>query len=125
MKTMTLLLGLVLPLAALASTDRVYRWTDKDGVVHYSQTEPARIKAEARDVRTTRPTPTKPVEVKPKTVRQSNCEQARLNVDLLASKQPLTTDKDGDGKSEPMAEADRKQSKELNLRQVAQYCDGG
>ena len=45
---------------AVASADQVYRWVDKDGHVHYSQTPPAStaVHAESEDVSAPPPDPT-------------------------------------------------------------------
>ena len=125
-----LILCLALPQIGLASTERVYRWTDADGVVHYSQTEPAKIKAEVRDVRTAKPQaaqpaqPTQPVASAPNPGDEEACTQARANAELLAGTQPLSMDKDGDGKPDPLSDEDRKATIAETERQVSSFCKG-
>ncbi len=56
----SLLIGATLLLAAAsmaASADQVYRWVDKDGHVHYSQTPPASTGVNAQTVNITPPAP--------------------------------------------------------------------
>jgi preprotein translocase subunit SecD len=49
---------LVLALTGMAaSADQVYRWVDKDGHVHYSQTPPASTSVKAQTVNITPPAP--------------------------------------------------------------------
>lgn len=45
-----LVLMLMLPLVTVSAT-RVYRWTDRDGVVHYGDHAPDAAKVQARDIR--------------------------------------------------------------------------
>jgi len=115
-----LLLCLALLPFGLAAKERVYRWTDANGVVHYAQIEPDKIKSEARDVRTSKGQPV----VKAKSFDERACERARLNAELLAGSAPLTVDKNGDGKPETMSPEARKAEKALSARQITAYCKG-
>ena len=119
---LTLCLAL-LPLTTSAK-DRVYRWTDSKGVVHYSQTQPDKIKSQAKDVRTGKASaPGKPIVV-PKTADQLACERAQINADILAGPQQVQLDKDGDGKPETLTTAERTDAKAMNARLVGAYCKG-
>ena len=129
MKTMTLLLCLALPVATLAGTDRVYRWTDKDGVVHYSQTEPAKVRAEmvkiqrAKEVPPPAPPTSAPVIAeKPTTANAENCAIAQANAKILAGQKSISVDKDGDGKLDPVNDEDRKNIQAETEKQIGTFC---
>lgn len=125
MRRCFLALALVaLPLAALGEEQRVYRWTDADGVVHYSQLEPEHLKAEARDIRTHQPEApaAQAAAAKPKTAAEQSCDQARANSKLLAANQSVGFDRDGDGQPEPMSTEEREAAIQLSDQQVRVYC---
>ncbi len=116
-----LLLACAFALGSLTiqAQDRVYTWTDAQGVVHYSQTEPDKGTAQARDIKNP---PAKPLPPKPKTADEIACERATLSLDMLGKKAPLTIDKNGDGKTEPMTSDDRTEAAALARRQIDTYC---
>jgi hypothetical protein len=115
---------------AQAEKQRVYQWTDSQGVVHYSQFEPEKTQSEARDLNASGPaTATKaatPPPAKPSTFNQANCDLARTNLDNLSNGPAgqLMTDKDGDGKADPMSAEDIASAKDLAERQVKRFCEG-
>jgi hypothetical protein len=122
--------AVLLPVALItqAAEQRVYQWTDKDGVVHYSQFEPEKTKSEARDLHSSDGVAPAPVNAAPvkSASDDANCEMARTNQANLANGKAgqLTTDKDGDGKPEAMSDADIQAAKELAARQIAAFCKG-
>jgi hypothetical protein len=119
---LAIMLCVMLPLAASAK-DRVYRWVDSRGVVHYAQTEPDKIRAQARDVRTSKPaTPAAKRAVVSKGTDEVVCGKARANAALLDGKTPLQMDKNGDGKPETMSTDDRQAARELNDKLIRAYC---
>lgn len=121
--TLALLL-LSLPTAAWSEEQRVYRWTDADGVVHYSQVEPERVNAEARDIKTHQPAATAATaaEARPQSATEKSCEQARANTKLLDANQSVGFDRDGDGAPEPMSAEERQAAITLSQQQVRVYC---
>lgn len=125
-RTLLVLVALAtLPSTLAHAQERVYRWTDAQGVVHYSQTEPDRVKAEAKDVRSPR-LPAPPADAADQAPVKSKaelaCATARSNRTLLDRNAPLMLDRDGDGKLEPMTDAERADARELNARQIAAFC---
>ena len=123
-----LILCLMLSHSALATKDLVYRWIDKDGVVHYSQTEPTKIRAETVEIRRAPETPVVPAPVvppvaeKPTSADVENCALARANAQVLSSKQTVTMDKDGDGKMDPVSDEERKKTMVETERQIGIFC---
>ena len=130
MKTMTLLLCLALPAAALAAKDRVYRWTDKQGVVHYSQTEPTTVRAKQIEIRrskepaATARAPVAPVAAKPaaSTANAEYCAVARANAKVLANQKPVSVDANGDGKPDTVTAEDRKKLDAETQKQIEVFC---
>jgi len=100
---------------AHSDAQRVYRWTDSQGVVHYSQFEPGNVKSHALDVHASDPPP-QPV--------LTPCEIAKSNRDLLAKGKAgqLVMDKDGDGKPDTMSDDDIKAAKDLVEKQIVANC---
>lgn len=133
--------GLMLATLSLpVSAQALYRWVDSNGVVHYSDSPPADTPYETRSIRNaTLPKPEDDVPpptataasgqpnpaqaAKDDPARQRNCEQARLNLELLQSDSPVRMDLDGDGEAEPIEDAARQLQIDLARRQVASYCD--
>ncbi|KFN43625.1 DUF4124 domain-containing protein [Arenimonas oryziterrae] len=114
-----LAIALLVALPLLASAeDRVYKWTDANGVVHYTQIEPDKVRSQARDIKVHTPevAPPKP------TPEDTACLRAKLSLDLLAKGTALVIDKDGDGQTERMTDEDRAAAKDLAERQVAAFC---
>lgn len=96
-KTLLLLLS-ALPLLAEAA---VYRWVDASGQVHYSQTPPADVGAEAQSIRTVPASPVPPAAAKPEgqaapkpsasaevdlEARNKRCGEARERITYLEEK---------------------------------------
>ena len=119
------LIALPAVLFAESNPQRVYQWTDANGVVHYTQLEPDKVQSKARDLHTPDPAVTA-APATPKMSNQSACDMARLNHDKLAGAKPgqLTTDKDGDGKPELMNADDIKAAQDLDEVQIKAYCKG-
>ncbi|HMB57971.1 MAG TPA: DUF4124 domain-containing protein [Arenimonas sp.] len=105
--------------ASLSAQTRVYKWTDAQGVVHYSQIEPKQA-AKTRDFKADKPAP--PAKPKVKTPEELACERAKLNDEALSSKDELRADTNGDGKPEVMSAEDRAKAQELTKRQLSAYC---
>lgn len=115
----------------LAARDRVYSWTDDQGVKHYADAPPAsgeyeestiipsRASATPADSATTRQAA--PPAAAPG--RSDNCEKAQANAELLAKNVSVVMDKDGDGKPDaPLNDVEKANQLELANAQVKAYC---
>ena len=107
----------------------VYKWTDENGVAHYSDAPPegqqydkvnvrGKIETEASPEAPATPPPTTP----PKTNNQSNCEQARKNVATFESSAGVSMDRDGDGTPEVLTEQERREELERTQALIKLYC---
>jgi hypothetical protein len=115
------LIGLSTSSCAQAEKQRVYQWTDSQGVVHYSQIEPENVQSQSRDLSSSgQAQPAKAQAA----AAPTQCDIAKANRDLLANGKAgdLIMDKDGDGKPDVMSEDDIKAAKELNEKQVRFRC---
>ncbi len=113
----------------LQAQDRIYTWTDAQGVVHYSQTEPEKITAQARDIKNSAPKASLPqsgaqatTKADSKTDKELSCERATYNLGMLDKQTPLAIDRKGDGKTEPMTAGERADARALAQRQVDIFC---
>jgi hypothetical protein len=140
MKRLFQLFALVCAGTAASAAD-VYKWTDKDGIVHYSDEQPpADAKAERvpvtgmakkpavagaaandADEAATPPAAPPPV-VTPTLIAQKRCEQARANLDVLKSKNAAVGLDDGTGKATPMSDQARNERIATEQRAIADYC---
>lgn len=127
-----LLAGLSLP-AADALADRLYKWTDENGVTHYTDSPPPDRAYETRSVDpdaaeaasaerreaaeqdgAAADAPASPVD--------QNCTRVRANLATLESAAGVTMDLDGDGTAEELTPEQRAEQLELAQRQVEAYC---
>jgi hypothetical protein len=133
-----LLAGLILAAAASAA-DPVYKWTDRAGHTHYSQTPPQGQKyqtivpvspapatpAPAADAATDSKATPKASEPTPAQVaRQKLCETARNNVQVLANQPLVEMDIGGTGKSQRLTPAQQTEQLDKARQQVGTYCGG-
>ncbi|MEO8672642.1 MAG: DUF4124 domain-containing protein [Tahibacter sp.] len=128
MKIRYLLIGL---LAAASTTgyaaEKVYKWTDANGIVHYSDAPPPQgvvfenvrvvgqstpVTAAGDNTNGAAATDGNQVSAAPGTVGTKRCEEARARVNLLSSKLELATKSD-DGKTVAMDKSQR--DAELNI----------
>ena len=145
MKAIQVAFGLLAAVAATAghSADKVYKWKDANGVVHFSDAPPpkgtefnnVRIVNQSAAITQTEPQTPPPTgdtaaatdsgEAKPvaDNGNAARCASAQDRVALLSSAQPLTVQQDG--KYVQMAAADR--AAELNIAKatVASLCSAG
>jgi len=111
--------------APSSAQQRVYKWTDAQGVVHYSQTAPDKIQAEAKDLRSRDPkdavaAPAPAEAAKP--AESDACVAAKRNRDLLAGSGPVARDMDGDGKPDVMTDQQRASALAQSEVQVDRFC---
>ncbi|WP_313920564.1 DUF4124 domain-containing protein [Tahibacter sp.] len=136
MKAIQVAFGLLAAVAATAghSADKVYKWKDANGVVHFSDAPPpkgtefnnVRIVNQNTGITQTEPQtppPTGDAAASAPTADASNaarCASAQKRVSLLSSNQLLTVQRDG--KTVELGAADR--AAELNIAQatVASLC---
>ncbi|KFN50198.1 DUF4124 domain-containing protein [Arenimonas composti] len=110
----------LLPGLAAADDVTIYRVKNADGT--YSYTQVPTQGAEVRNLDSRDPDLPPPAET-PKTPEQQTCDQARANLQMLDSEEPVGVDKDGDGIAEaPMSAEERAAQRALAKSQVDVYC---
>lgn len=131
-RVLLLLLVLGMPgLAGAAPAQPVYKWTDQDGVMHYSdQPPPESAKAERVDLRvgSARAVPDPQVEEpapddalrSPQSVKA--CEAARRNITVLEGNTRVQMDLDGDGTPEELTAEQRERELERARGLVVLLC---
>lgn len=122
MRRPTLLARVLLPLAVVVAlpvvAGPVYTWKDARGVTHYADAPPAGRKATTR-VFGERPAP--PVA---KAVANSDCSNARANLNLLQGEGKVGVDTDKDGKPDrELTVAERASRLKVAQGQFELYCD--
>jgi len=142
-----LLLCVLLGAAAVAHAERVYKWTDAQGITHYSDAPPPQDTQNVQTVRVSggdRPhaeqpadaaaapdagKPTAPAGPQPGSNvadtaenRAKNCATARNNLEMLQSKFPISMP-NKDGKQVAVADDKARQAAIADARaQIAQFC---
>ena len=104
-------LGAVLAFAAVPAfaqqtAGEVYKWTDANGVTHYSQTPPASGKFEHRLITSSGATAPTTVEAAAEAPANPQCTAARANLTALQAEGDVMQDSDGDGKPDRTLSAD-------------------
>ena len=128
-------IALLPAVAAAQSGDKVYKWTDANGVTHYGDAPPATgdyrtsaipaadrapratgaDAADAADAATGAPAATE---------EDPQCAEMRRHVALLRGDSPVQQDTDGDGKADRiLSQADREAQAGLAERLLASSCD--
>ncbi len=132
------LLLLVLCLSALPAAAGMYKWTDAQGTVHYSQFPPAGVKAQEIRVQAPPPAaepaparadsagpakaPPRPPE-SPELARQraENCKTARYNLVIL-QRNPHVRIKEADGGYRVLTPGERQRRIDDLQSQIDQFC---
>jgi len=126
--------SLALPLGA-AAAQTLYKWTDAEGITHYSdepppegsEVEARRIKVDPAPPPVTDPpadaASTAPADsaAAPATASE-NCARVRSNVETLQGSGEVRMDLDGDGTAELLTPPQRDAQLEIAQRQVGVYC---
>lgn len=116
-----------------SSAKELYKWTDENGVVQYTDTKPTGVKFESRPVveepKTAAAAAPTPAEAsaeselsaatpapKPFTADSPECEQTRQGLRILRGIGTVTLDSDGDGVDETLTDEQKQAS-------IAQYED--
>ena len=119
-----------------------YKWVDANGVVHFSDTQPApELKAEkvhvaskpapaaaddqksvdaAKSAADGKPAPNSLVDAVQ--AAEGRCQKARSNLELLQSKAPVGLDTQGNGKPEPLDDAARQRQIASAQTMIATNC---
>jgi hypothetical protein len=143
MQRISLWIALMLATAGVQAAD-LYKWTDVDGVVHYSDSEPpAQVKATkmhvagtktagdtdaaANDANDAGAAATKvetPVGTLASSVQSAErrCAQARANLEVLQSKLTVGMDTSGTGKAEMLDDKQRQAEVAKAQTVIATYC---
>lgn len=141
MQRQILLIALACAAAAAHAAD-VYKWTDQEGIVHYSDTEPPpQVKSErihmlgtakkgaeaAANDADEAATPPAKAKAEPETLlagtpefTQKRCERARADLEVLQGSGPVGLNTGG--KPEVLDEAGRKAQTERAQSTIATYC---
>jgi hypothetical protein len=120
MNKIALACGVMLALGTtLAAADQVYKWTDDQGHVHFSQTPPPGTKVQAQAV-TVNPPPPDPQSLQNS---QAHCDDLRSNLQvLLQSGRAATTD--AQGNLNYLDDTQRQQQEDAINKELASDCKG-
>ncbi|MGN6113019.1 MAG: DUF4124 domain-containing protein [Luteimonas sp.] len=128
-----LLPALLLPALLLSpplAAQQVYKWKDAAGVTHFTSEPPPDGRYEAREVDHHQAAPVAADASAPATPAATprsgdpGCATARENLALLAGSGTLSMDSDGDGKPEPLSDADRVRQRNLAQAVLDAKCGG-
>lgn len=131
-RLLVLVLALVAGSAlAQGGATKVYKWTDKDGRVHYSQTPPPEGEVKELKVRSA---PATPVDAKPedadakpdpeaerKAGFKRNCETARSNLAQFQQQGQLMTQQP-DGTMTPVSNTEKQAGMAQAQKDISYYC---
>jgi len=136
MHLLPLLIVVSLALPAGAAAETLYKWTDAEGITHYSDAPPPEgSDVEARQIKVDPAPP--PVAAAPPAAADAaaeaaaaptaseNCTRVRANVETLQGSAEVRMDLDGDGTAELLTPPQRDAQLEIAQRQVTVYCTPG
>lgn len=117
-----LALLMVASACAPAFAQKVYQWKDAKGVTHYSDSPPPNQQTKDRRI-DNRGEPVVEATAVGKTVENPQCTSAKLNLQILAGKNAVQQDTDGDGKPDKtLGDDDRANQRDLATAAVKAYC---
>ena len=120
-----LLLTLLFLSTPLLAADKVYKWTDENGVVHYDAKPPEQGEAQTVDIRRAPPPPPATVEnqVAPteETLRAAECTRARAQLQVLLANEVVDT-QSADGTRVRLTTEERQAQIELARQASEQWC---
>ena len=120
--TRVLALLLLASACAPAFAQKVYQWKDAKGVTHYSDSPPPDQKVKDRRI-DNRGEPVVEATAVGKSIESPQCATAKLNLLVLAGKNTVQQDTDGDGKPDKtLGDDDRANQRELANAAVKAYC---
>lgn len=118
----TLALLLIASACMPAFAQKVYQWKDAQGVTHYSDSPPPDQQVKDRRI-DNRGEPVVQAAAAGTPVESPQCTTAKLNLQLLAGKNAVRQDTDGDGKPDKtLNDDDRANQRELATAAVKAYC---
>lgn len=117
----------LLPLAASAAADKVYKWTDENGVTHFAQEPPTGERFEERDVReppvARKSAEQEQQEKEAESQKESDlCLRVRANIKTLEDSDQVRMDLDGDGETDVLGEDQRASQLDIARQQIDVYC---
>jgi len=134
---------LIIAISAFAENATIYRWIDKDNIVHFSQHQPESGHFTEMNIANTAPSevnlvlvtaPTKnneeyiedddvihSTEELFKSEMNEKCQEAKTNVTTLKSFDNIQTT-DDEGKKSLLTQQQKKQQLEMNLKRIEIYC---
>lgn len=131
----------VLMLAPVASAQQIYKWVDKDGTVHFTDSPPDHsVKAERRVMGRNARGSMAMAEAPRETAqpgdddldalytpeqRSAGCQQARANHNTLLTMPIITQDLDGDGVAEELNEDQKTEAMARAEAQIRLLCVDG
>ena len=111
------------PALAQQTAGEVYKWTDANGVTHYSQTPPASGRYEHRLITSGGSVAAATAAAEPTAVENPQCTTARANIVALQAEGEVQFDADGDGKPDRVLDAAQRTAQlELAEAAVKAYC---
>lgn len=120
-----LILALLLACAPALAADKVYKWTDENGVVHYSAKPPEETAAESVDIRRGPPAPAPVVDreedATEETLRAAECTRARARLQVLLANE-LVDLKDASGNVTRLSAEQRQAEIDSARRDSDQWC---
>lgn len=126
-----------LALALPASAQQVYKWVDKDGTVHFTDSPPdetvgaervvlrGNVQSTITEVEQRGMTPDEIDLLYTPEQRQAACEQALANRNTLRTMPVVSKDKDGDGVPDELTDEEKAQEMERADNQVTLLCRDG
>ena len=126
-----------LALAVPAAAQQVYKWVDKDGTVHFTDSPPdetvgaervvlrGNVQSVITEVEQRGMTPDEIDLLYTPEQRQAACEQALANRNTLRTMPVVSKDKDGDGVPDELTEDERAQEMQRADSQVTLLCRAG
>jgi hypothetical protein len=126
-----------LALAVPAAAQQVYKWVDKDGTVHFTDSPPdetvgaervvlrGNVQSVITEVEQRGMTPDEIDLLYTPEQRQAACQQALANRSTLRTMPVVSKDKDGDGVPDELTEEEKTQEMERADSQVALLCRDG
>jgi hypothetical protein len=99
----------------------LYKWTDENGVTHYSDKAPEGREAEQRALPKAPDSPP-PAEAAAATPESARCQTLRRNLEIYENNTSIEADLDGDGVPEPMDAERHQQELQRTREQIARLC---
>ncbi|MCB1641339.1 MAG: DUF4124 domain-containing protein [Xanthomonadales bacterium] len=120
-----LLLMMLLLSSPLLAADKVYKWTDENGVVHYDAKPPEQGDSQTVDIRRAPPPPPATVEDQTapteETLRAAECTRARAQLQVLLANDVVDV-QNADGTRVRLSSEERQSQIDLARQASEQWC---